>query len=277
MKSVDPKIYDKEYYLNVCVGSDEFRRSRGKNLDPIWKNYLKDLPITKTTKILDIGCGRGDISLYLAQKANLVVGIDYSKDGISIANSIKKGFSKDIQKKIQFKVMDVKKLSFQDNYFDMVICIDVLEHLYKNEVDLSMQEVSRVLKKNGIFFIHTGPNKILYDIVYKWYILPLNKLLTKFDQLLKGVRYKSLPNNPRIPIEKLQHVNEPTYFYLKKLFKKHKFEGKLEVKIGYLKPVSSWRTYIYNAIIALYPLSKIYPLNTLFGWAFIAKLKKSNS
>ncbi len=275
MARVNPKIYDKEYYLNICLGSAEFKKNKGKYIHPTWENYLKDLPINKDSKILDVGCGRGDIAIHLAKKAKLVIGIDYSKDGISIANKIREGLDKSIQKKTKFKIMDIKKIYFPNNYFDTVICIDVLEHLYKTEAEKAMQEISRVLKKNGTLFVHTGPNKILYDIVYKWYVLPLNRLLTKLDQIFKRRKYNPLPSDPRIPIEKIQHVNEPTYFYLKKLFKKHNFEGKLQVKIGYLKPVRSLRTHIYNAIIAMYPLSKIYPLNTLFGWAFIAELKKS--
>ena len=43
MKSVDPKIYDKKYYLNVCLGSEEFKKSNGRIIHDRWKNYLKNL------------------------------------------------------------------------------------------------------------------------------------------------------------------------------------------------------------------------------------------
>ena len=82
-----------------------------------------------------------------------------------------------------------------------------------------------MLKRDGILFVHTGPNRILYDVVYKWYIFPINKLLTKIDQFIKRKEYYSFPKDPRTPIEKEQHVNEPTYFYLQNIFKKHNFEG----------------------------------------------------
>ena len=87
MKRVYPKIYDKKYYLNVCLGSDEFRKNKGKNIHSTWRNYLNNLQISKTTKILDAGCGRGDIAIYLSKKANFVMGIDYAKDGIIIVSS----------------------------------------------------------------------------------------------------------------------------------------------------------------------------------------------
>lgn len=273
MKSVDPKIYDEEYYLNVCLGSEEFRKSNGKIIHDRWKNHLKNLKIAKDARILDVGCGRGDIALYLARKAKLTIGIDYSKDAISLANKIKKKFNSSIKKKTQFRVMNIKKLNFPNDFFDVVICIDVLEHLHKKEVEKSLGEISRVLKKDGVLFVHTGPNKILYNITYKWYIFPMNKVLTKIDQLIKRKKYSSFPKDPRIPIEKEQHVNEPTYFYLRTIFKKYNFEGTIRIEIGYLKPIKNFRTYVYNILTTLYPLSKLYPFNTLFGWAFIAYLK----
>lgn len=273
MKTLNPKLYDKDYYLNICLGSDEFKKSGGKKLHPRLENLLKKLTITSTTKVLDIGCGRGDITLFISQKADQAIGIDYSKDAIELANSIKKNFPKTIQKKNEFKVMNAKKLEFPDNTFDLIICIDVLEHLYQPEVEEVMKEIKRVLKKDGILFLHTGTNKILYNYTYKYYTLPINKLLTKIDKVLSKKQYNSLPNDPRTEEEKKQHVNEPTYFYLQKLKKRYKLEGKIETEIGYIKPVKNIKTQIYNFLIALYPISTIFPLNMLFGWIFIGKLK----
>jgi ubiquinone/menaquinone biosynthesis C-methylase UbiE len=275
MKSVDPQIYDKEYYETICLGSEEYKKSKGKTIHDRWKNLLKGLPVSNKTTILDVGCGRGDITLFLAQKAKLVVGVDYSKDGIALANKIKKNFPQAIQKKTQFKVMNVKKMDFKDNSFDIAICIDVIEHLYKDEVNEALSEIARILKKDGILFIHTGPNKILYDRTYKYYILPMNKFLTKIDQLVKRKKYASLPSDPRTPVEKEQHVNEPTYYYLRSVLKRYGFTGKINIVPGYVKPVTGIRSHFYNAIAVLYPLSKYYPLNIVFGWAFIGMFKNT--
>lgn len=275
MKSVSSKIYDKKYYLTVCPGSEEFKESGGKKLHPRLKKLLQQIKIDKSTKILDVGCGRGDIALYLGKDAKEAVGIDYSEEAIKLANSTKKNFPLAMRKKVYFRFMNVKKLSFPDNYFDIVICIDVLEHLYKEEAKKAMGEIKRVLKKDGILFIHTGTNKILHDYTYKYYIYPLNKLITRIDRFIKGFPYDFLPKDPRTVDEKRQHVNEPTHFYLKNLFSEFKFEGKIKTEIGYVKPIRSIKTIIYNAIIALYPLSAIYPLSVIFGWVFICKLKNN--
>ena len=234
---------------------------------------LNTLQIDKNTKTLDIGCGRGDITLYLAKKAKHVVGIDYSKDAIEIAKSIQKKFRKSIQERSEFLIMNAKKLKFPPNSFDLVICIDIFEHLSDKELNLVMKEISRVLKRDGTLFVHTGTNRILYDWTYKYYILPINKLLTWVDQKMKGISYSSLPNDPRTKQEKKQHVNEPTYFYLLNLFNKHKFKGKISADIGYIKEGKGVRKKLYNALVALYPLSKLSLFNILFGWAFTCRVK----
>lgn len=271
MKSVDPSVYTKEYYLQHCLGSAEFNQHKGLVLHSRLENLLKKIKVSKNAKILDIGCGRGDITLYMAKKGKVAIGIDYAKSAISIANKVK-GKAKIDKNKLQFKQMNVKKLQFSDNYFDIVIGIDILEHLYKDEAEIAMQEIVRVLKPNGLFFVHTGPNKYLYDFIYPRYILPMNKWITKIDQIIKRKKYSSLPDDPRTQIEKEQHVNEPTYFYLKYLFKKYHLSGGIQIDIGYLKQGDGIRTRLYNALVTLYPLSKITPLKYFFGWVFIGYL-----
>jgi hypothetical protein len=103
--------------------------------------------------------------------------------------------------------------------------------------------------------------------------LPVNKTLTWIDKKIKGISYDSLPDNPRTKYEEEQHINEPTYFYLRKLFKEFRYEGHMHIDIGCLKEGTSLRTRLYNFAIALYPLSKLFPLNIFFGWAFICVMK----
>lgn len=273
MKSVDSKIYNKKYYLTVCPGSEEFKKSDGKKLHLRLEKLLQQLTINEYTKILDVGCGRGDIALYLGKNSEEAIGIDYSREAIAIANSIKKNFPLSVRKKVHFRTMNIKELSFPDNYFDVVICIDVLEHLYRDEAEQALGEIKRVLRKDGTLFLQTGINKLLYNFAYKYYIFPINKVITKIDKFVRRVNYESLGKDPRTVDEKRQHVNEPTYFYLKDLLSRFKFEGKIKTEIGYIRPIKSIKTIIYNFVITFYPFSSIYPLSAIFGWIFICKLK----
>jgi hypothetical protein len=70
------------------------------------------------------------------------------------------------------------------------------------------------------------------------------------------------------------HINEPTYFSLKGLFKKYKFDGKLySSNITVKKPIISKKDTLINIFVFLHPASKYFPLNILFGSDFISVLK----
>lgn len=273
MKKVPSNLYDKKYYLSVCLGSDEYKKSHGQSVNKTVKDLLKKIPVSKNCLMLDIGCGRGDISLFLARKTKKVIGIDYSKDAIRLANKARRNSPKIIQERTVFKQMDAEFMDFADNKFDIIISIDVFEHLTRSQLEKVMKNIKRILKPEGVLFVHTGTNKILYDFVYPIYIYPINLLLTSIDKAINSKKYLALPKDPRTKAEKEQHVNEPTFFYLKSLFQKYNFKGNIETDVGYLKKTNSLKGRIYNLMVCWYPFSKSYPLNILFGWAFICTVK----
>jgi ubiquinone/menaquinone biosynthesis C-methylase UbiE len=272
--SVNSKIFNKKYYYDVCLGSEEFKQSYGKNINFKVKKLLDSIDLKPYMEVLEIGCGRGDNTLYLSKRVKSIIGIDYSKDAIDIANSIRKKSSTKTQKNTKFLKMKADKLLFDDESFDMVIMIDTIDHLNDIELNKCMKEISRVLKKNGQIFIKTCSNKTLLNYTYRYYTYPVNNLLTKIDKIIKRIDYDSLPNNPRTKDQFRQHINEPTLKYLKNIFKKYNFEGKTFFEIGYLKTESNIRSKLYNLLIALYPFSLISPLNNFFANSFIFKYKK---
>ena len=88
-------------------------------------------------KVLDLGCGAGDLGKYNRTKSK-VYGLDIDENAIKIASKY------EIARKFNIK----KKLPFKDEYFDSVLAKDILEHLQKPwEV---VKEINRVLKKGGI-------------------------------------------------------------------------------------------------------------------------------
>lgn len=91
-------------------------------------------------KVLDCGCGEGRLSIFLAEKGADVIAIDISSETIKVAKE------KAANKNISFLVMDVEKLEFKDNYFDLIICAGILHHL---DVKKAYSELARVLKSSG--------------------------------------------------------------------------------------------------------------------------------
>jgi len=112
---------------------------------------VKFIDIKKTDKVLDVGCGRGDLLNYIQNKTNNVYGIDISKGNIAVAKRL-------LNKNAKLSIQDItKKTRFPNSYFDIIILTDVIEHI-PDKYSLFI-ELRRILKKGGIIFIGT-PNVV---------------------------------------------------------------------------------------------------------------------
>jgi ubiquinone/menaquinone biosynthesis C-methylase UbiE len=100
--------------------------------------------------VLDIGCGEGYGSATLAEKATHVVGTDRSEEVIKYAAA------KYPLPNIEFRCMPAEKHAFPDESFDVVVCLELIEHV-QNYVAV-MEEMHRLLKPGGILILST-PNK----------------------------------------------------------------------------------------------------------------------
>jgi len=96
-------------------------------------------------KVLDYGCGRGELSRYLLDQGANVHGIDitsmYIKEAKDHCNL--GGYDTD---KFRFYVMDAHEMDFPNNFFDLVVGLGILHHL---ELNVALLEIHRVLKPGG--------------------------------------------------------------------------------------------------------------------------------
>jgi ubiquinone/menaquinone biosynthesis C-methylase UbiE len=93
-------------------------------------------------KVLDAGCGDGSVSELIIKKGYRVWGIDNNREVLKEAQ--KRGvkiFEGDLE----------KDFPFQNNFFDVIWCLRVLEHIFNTERFL--KECYRVLKPNGVLII----------------------------------------------------------------------------------------------------------------------------
>lgn len=95
----------------------------------------------KGLKILDAGCGPGAMLPHL-KKYGDVIGIDLSDEALKYAK--KRGVA---------KKGDITNLKFKNETFDLVICMDVLYHVWVKDIDQAIGGFNRVLKKGGILLI----------------------------------------------------------------------------------------------------------------------------
>lgn len=123
------------------------------------------------TNILDYGCGEGRYISILKEffPESLIYGSDISDVGLSIA--------KENHPFVQCISMSDEAVNFADESFDLIVCVEVLEHV-KN-VKKSATEIGRLLKPNGIVII-TTPCSNKYS--FEWVINKLtNGLQRSFD------------------------------------------------------------------------------------------------
>ena len=113
--------------------------------------------IKKGEKILDVGCGSGVYSIWMAKLGGKVVGIDVSKQAIDFANRWAN------EEKIDFKgiVGDAENLPFKKNTYDLLFYGAILHHF--PDFSKAIFEGSRVLKRNGklVLVEPNGYNPIL--------------------------------------------------------------------------------------------------------------------
>lgn len=110
--------------------------------------FIKEKVLIKDYSILDIGCGYGVYASALRNSSKLLVGIDINRDYLQKA--------KINSKNANFVLMDAETLAFKPNSFDLILMIEVLEHI--NNDEKALREAFRVTKPGGIIVL-TVPNK----------------------------------------------------------------------------------------------------------------------
>jgi ubiquinone/menaquinone biosynthesis C-methylase UbiE len=97
------------------------------------------------SKVLDLGCGTGEMAARLAKRGYEVWGVDIAEPMVRYAAHRHKSG--------RFRLGDVEHIPFDDNTFDAVVCLGVIEYLANDEQALS--EIRRVLKPAGSAIIST--------------------------------------------------------------------------------------------------------------------------
>jgi SAM-dependent methyltransferase len=110
------------------------------------KQLNEELPFN--IRILEAGCGTGQMANYLSLAQRYVFGIDLSFNSLQLANHFKK--SHDL-KRSSFYQMNLFKPCFKESSFHVVICNGVLHHTH--EAHEGFQAIIKLLKKGGYVVI----------------------------------------------------------------------------------------------------------------------------
>ena len=119
-----------------------------------YRRILQASNITPQDRVLDLGCGIGNILIALAERIAFsypAVGVDVSPDLVRIGeHEIARAAMQD---RIRLQVAPATRLPFEDGSFDVVLTSHVLKHLDDEALLTSFREVVRVLRPGGRFLL----------------------------------------------------------------------------------------------------------------------------
>lgn len=115
------------------------------------KELMNNKNFNNGKRYLEVGCGRGSISSYFSDAGYECSLLDISEEAINIAKEI---FRRN-ELKAKFKIGDAINIPFNDNSFDIIVSIGLLEHF--GDIKPLIKEQIRVLDKGGIFLGYVVP------------------------------------------------------------------------------------------------------------------------
>lgn len=131
------------------------------------RNYFRETLIVNAVTqyknkgiILDAGCGSGNVTIRLAQNKFSLIAIDTAEKSLDfLRNKVKK---LGLEKKVSVKKANLLKTPFKKNYFDAIVCGEVLEHIHFDTKVI--QEFFRILRSGGICVVTVPAHPELWDI-----------------------------------------------------------------------------------------------------------------
>lgn len=138
------------------------RKHISKGTNPMAYDRVKIVSrlLKRETKVLNIGVGVGDLENMVLRK----FGNNFQWYGIDISPQTIRRLKKEFQQ-ANFKIGDIRKIKYEDNFFDYVILMEILEHIKPSEILKALKEVNRVLKEKGNLIVSVPLNEGIEQMV----------------------------------------------------------------------------------------------------------------
>lgn len=178
------------------------------------KRALKILD-KKMQNILSVGISTGGAAeINIARKCPKarIIATTIDEKGLEFSNDKLKNFKE--SERITTKIEDVsKKMPYEDNYFDFVYARLVLHYLTKQQLEFALDEIYRVLKPNGKFFI-VARNKKEWELTKPEFIISYDEktnMTTYYDQW----KYERIRTRQFLSKKELREILENHNFKIK--------------------------------------------------------------
>lgn len=178
-----------------------------KKIALILSEYQKELG-KSSLKILDVGCGDGHLSAYMASLGHDVCGIDVSSEAIGAAT---KRYQKE---KVEYKVQDVSKM---ESTYDVVTAFEVCEHV--PELPFFLTAIQKRLNQNGLFLVSVPNGWSIEEMIRR--VLQHTAFGARLKRFIRGKNI--LPKSDSQSHADSPHVHFFSLRKWKKVFQSHQF------------------------------------------------------
>lgn len=134
----------------VNEGWEEIYKEKGEvysEVNPKIKKYAEIFKEKGYKKVLDLCCGTGRHSIFLAKEGFSVYATDISEKGVEI---LKRNAKKQNLSDISCKVHNMNKIPYLDDFFDAIICTFSMGHGTLDDAKKTIDEMYRTLKVGGM-------------------------------------------------------------------------------------------------------------------------------
>lgn len=169
-------LYTREYFTSVDSDGRpldygalaSFEESSNRYVLRSHDKMIVDRLVLTKKRILDIGCGRGELLDYcLENGASFCVGVDFSEAALSIASEV---LNRHEKKRFHLENGDalivlMEMLQSEDASFDIISMFDSIEHIPRNEMVELLVLIRKLLSPTGILVINTPSYKFDNDVI----------------------------------------------------------------------------------------------------------------
>jgi SAM-dependent methyltransferase len=143
------RAYYEEYAKRAVddVSFDAVDGPERRPFNPYWHALalVRSALRTECPRLLDVGCGAGEFSVMCARLGFDVHGVDVSSENVRRARELAAKYH--VDDRTHFAEGVAEYLDFQDDFFDVLLGIDILHHI---DIEPAARELHRVLKPGGV-------------------------------------------------------------------------------------------------------------------------------
>jgi SAM-dependent methyltransferase len=270
---IEPSAYSEEYFRTSVEGHAEFAASGGRSVSPRLARALDLARPGPGQRVLDIACGRGEVVLQSALRGAQALGIDYAAGALAVARD-----AVEHNERASLARMDATRLALRPQTFDAAFMLDFVEHVYQPDLERALREVRDALRPGGKLIIHTSPNRVFEEKVWRYWVrnvhravLAVARLLRKRNRLVNAWLLPTDALPPHDEFERRLHVNPQSRASLRGALER---SGYRVVRIDHWEPpagkffedesLNRWLA-LLDAVRFLRPWSRLPPLNRLFS------------